>query len=172
MATADRVRPVLAEAVASSQVVLEEVTVTPAGKRRVVRVLIDRDLGEVEVVTAPVAPLTLDEIADVTRVVEAALDSSDVMGQQPYTLEVSSPGVARPLTEPRHYQRNVGRLVTLHGPGGETTGRLVRADRSTVTLDLPPTTASPGRQETFPYGDVDRALVQVEFARPDESKES
>jgi ribosome maturation factor RimP len=178
MATADRVRPVLEDALASAPLVLEDVTVTPAGKRRVVRVLVDRDLasvggqGEIDTVDRPTAPLSLDEIADATRLVGDALDASDVLGQQPYTLEVSSPGVGRPLTRPHHFQRNVGRLLTVHHASAETTGRILSADRSGVTLEVGATGTTPARTETVPYDEIDRAVVQVEFARPDESKES
>lgn len=172
MTTADRVRPLLEEALASQPFVLEDVTVTPAGRRRVVRVLVDRDLGEVDAVTEPVDPLGLDEVADATRVVGDALDSSDVMGEQPYTLEVSSPGVGRPLTAPRHFQRNVGRLVAVEHAGAETTGRVLAADAGSVTLEVPATKNTPAREVTVPYAEVDRAQVQVEFTRRDESKES
>ncbi len=172
MATADQVRPVLRDALADSPLVLEDVTVTPAGKRRVVRVLLDRDLGDVDAVSEPTEPLSLDEVAEATRLVGDALEASDVLGEQPYTLEVSSPGVSRPLSEPRHFQRNVGRLVRLHHGGTETTGRVVRADRTGVTLEVPAAGTSPGGPKTVPYDAVDRALVQVEFTRPAESKES
>ncbi len=172
MSTVDRVRPLLESAVSALPLVLEDVTVTPAGRRRVVRVLVDRDLGDVDSVTDPVEPLGLDEVAEATRAVGAALDDSDVMGEQPYTLEVSSPGVARPLTSPRHFQRNVGRLVTVQHAGAETTGRVVAADRETVSLEVPATRTTTARREAIPYREVERALVQVEFARPDESKES
>ncbi len=172
MATVDRVRPVLDEALASSPLVLEDLTVTSAGRRRVVRVLLDRDLGDVDAVDEPTEPLSLDEVADATRVVGDVLDRSDVMGEQPYTLEVSSPGVGRPLTEPRHFQRNVGRLVTVTRGGADTTGRLVRADRTCLVLEVAAGAKEPARTETVPYREVDRAHVQVEFARPDETKES
>jgi ribosome maturation factor RimP len=172
MSTVDRVRPLLEAALAGLPLLLEDVTVTPAGKRRVVRVLVDRDLGNLETVTEPVEPLGLDEVAEATRVVGTALDDSDVMGEQPYTLEVSSPGVGRPLTEPRHFRRNVGRLVTVQHGGTETTGRVVAADGGSVSLDVPATKKTDGRRETIRYTEVDRALVQVEFTRPDESKES
>lgn len=172
MATADRVRPVLETALGGGGLVLEDVTVTPAGSRRVVRVLLDRDLGDAGVVTEPTAPLSLDEVADATRVVGDALDASDVLGEQPYTLEVSSPGVGRPLTLARHFQRNVGRLLTVVHQGEETTGRLVAAGPDEVVLEVPATKKAPGRTESIPLGGIDRAVVQVEFARPDETKES
>ena len=88
---------------------LEELVVTPAGRRSVVRVVVDRDSG-----------VTLDDIAEVSRAVSAVLDENDGdLGRAPYVLEVTSPGVDRPLTEPRHWRRNTGRLVTVPvGPAG------------------------------------------------------
>ena len=172
MTTAESIRPALHEALATAALVLEDVAITPAGRRRVVKVLLDRDLGAVDVVTEPVAPLTLDEVADATRLLSVALDASDAMGEQPYTLEVSSPGVGRPLTDPRHFRRNVGRLLTVHHDGADVTGRVTSASATEVTLEVPATKATAARTETLPYAGVERAVVQVEFGRHDETKES
>ena len=97
---------------------LEAVEITPAGRRRVLRVAVDQDGG-----------VTLDDIADATKEISALLDSSDLMGEQPYTLEVTSRGTDRPLTLPRHWRRNTDRLVrvTLHD-GEQFEGRIVEAD--------------------------------------------
>jgi ribosome maturation factor RimP len=171
MTTADGIRPTVQEALERTGLVLEDVVVTPAGRRRVVKVLVDRALVDVDVATEPTDPLTLDEVADATRVVSDALDTGDLMGEQPYTLEVSSPGVGRPLTEPRHFRRNVGRLVTATHAGHEVTGRVVRASSTEVTLEVPATRSTPARTETLPYAALERAVVQVEFARP-ENKDS
>ena len=129
---------------------LEDLVVTPAGRRRVVRMLVDKDGGT-----------SLDDVADVSRAVSDALD--DIDAREPallggaYVLEVSSPGVDRPLTAPRHWRRNVGRLVTARlVAGGTVTGRLTAADEQEVVLD--------GRQ--LPLADVARGQVQVEFHRP------
>jgi ribosome maturation factor RimP len=172
MTTADSIRPTLQSALATSGLVLEDVVVTPAGRRRVVKVLLDRDLPEVGVVGEPTAPLSLDEVADATRLVSEALDASDGMGEQPYTLEVSSPGVTRPLTEPRHFRRNVGRLVTLSHDGGELTGRVRSASADELTVEVAATKTAAAHAQTLPYDRIQRAVVQVEFARPDESNES
>ncbi len=79
---------------------LEAVELTPAGKKRVLRIAVDKDGG-----------VTLDDIAEATRAVSVELDDDDLMGEQAYTLEVTSRGVDRPLTEPRHWRRNHDRLV-------------------------------------------------------------
>ena len=92
---------------------LEDVVVTPAGRRRLLRVVVDRDGG-----------LSLDAVAAVSTAVSAALDDSDAMGGAPYVLEVTSPGIDRPLTEPRHWRRNRTRLVTVTtAEGTSLTGR-------------------------------------------------
>ena len=172
MTTADSIRPVLGRALEPTSLVLDDVTVTPAGRRRVVKVLVDRDVDDSGTTSDPTRPLTLDEVADATRLVSDALDATDVMGEQPYTLEVSSPGVGRPLTTPRHYRRNVGRLVTVRRADGDVTGRIVSATATEVTLEVPSSRSTPARTTTLPYSGVERAVVEVEFARPDESKES
>jgi ribosome maturation factor RimP len=128
---------------------VEAVEITPAGKRRVLRVAVDGDGG-----------VTLDTVADATRLVSETLDASDVMGEQPYTLEVTSRGVDRPLTLPRHWRRNAARLVRVSlRDGHEVTGRIVTAGEADVILDVDGTT------RTIPYDEVAKALVQIEFNR-------
>ena len=162
------VHELLTGALEGSGVVLEEVTVTPAGRRRVVKVVVDRALDTAGDVTETHPSLSLDEIARTTRAVSDALDESDVLGEQPYTLEVTSPGVSRPLTSPRHFQRNVGRLVTLTlREGDPVTGRITRAGADDLTVAIPAAKKTPGRDETLPYAGIDRADVQVEFSRKD-----
>src|SRR3982751_6230174 len=104
-----RLESLLAPVVAEAGADLEQGEVTPAGRRRVLRVVVDRDGG-----------IDLDGVADLSHAVSEALDSSDVMGGQPYVLEVTSPGTDRPLTEPRHWRRAVGRLVKVDLADGST----------------------------------------------------
>ncbi|MEV0403671.1 ribosome maturation factor RimP [Actinoallomurus sp. NPDC050550] len=128
---------------------LEDVIVTPAGKRRQVRVIVDADGG-----------VSLDGVADVSQEISHVLDESDAMGSGSYVLEVTSPGVDRPLTQPRHWRRAAGRLVraTLT-EGGEITGRVTSADDTAVVLD------SDGREHRLGYAELTRGRVQVEFNR-------
>jgi ribosome maturation factor RimP len=123
---------------------LEDVTVTAAGRRHVVRVVVDRDGG-----------LDLDAVAEVSRVVSAALDDSNTTGETPYTLEVTSPGVDRPLTQPRHWRRARGRLVK----AGAVTGRVVDADDDRVRLDV-----GEGETRELTYAELGAGTVQVEFS--------
>ena len=128
---------------------LESVRMSVAGKRRLLRIVVDSDQG-----------VTLDDAADVSREISAALDASNALGETPYTLEVSSPGVDRPLTEPRHWRRARGRLVRVKVTGeGSVEGRLLAADADGVTLDL-----AEGERR-FPYADLGAGSVQVEFGR-------
>ena len=131
---------------------IEAVELSPAGKKRVLRVAVDKDGG-----------VTLDDIAEATRAVSGALDSGDLMGEQAYTLEVTSRGVDRPLTEPRHWRRNHDRLVRAHlRDGSQVTGRVGVSDDAGVTLDV---SGAPRRME---YAEISKALVQIEFNRKSE----
>lgn len=157
--------------------VIEDVTVTPVGKRRVVRVWLDRDLADLDPddETSMVDPLSLDEVAEATRAISAGLDASDAMGEAPYVLEVGSPGVDRPLTEPRHFRHNVTRLIEIwriENPEGEAlTGRLVGAGLSHATVLVAATKHNPDTEVRIPYADIARAQVQVEFARTTTQKD-
>lgn len=130
---------------------IEDVVVTPAGNRRLVRVLADRDGG-----------ITLDDVATLSRTVSEALDGSDVMGASPYVLEVSSPGVDHPLTLARHWRRAAGRLVTVSvADAGSLTARVVRVEGEVVAFSLPD-----GTEVTHPLSALGKGTVQVEFSRP------
>lgn len=133
---------------------LDAVEIVPAGKRRVLRIVVDGDGPE------GTGPL-LDDIAAATKAVSVALDESSVVGNSAYTLEVSSRGVSRPLELPRHWRRNVGRLVAVRTAAGESvTGRITAADEETVTLDVA------GTAQQLSFTEVTKALVQVELNRP------
>ncbi|MFC6288513.1 ribosome maturation factor RimP [Nocardioides sp. GCM10027113] len=149
-ATRERIETALVDPLLELGLDLEAVELTPAGKRRVLRVAVDKDGG-----------VTLDDVADATRLVERVLDESDVMGEHPYTLEVTSRGVDRPLTLPRHWRRNTDRLVKATLQDGDTvTGRVVSSDEHAVVLDVD------GSHREIALADVAKALVQVEFNRP------
>lgn len=154
MTASTRLTELLTPVVTAAGYDLEDVGVTAAGKRSVVRVLVDRDGG-----------ITLDDVADVSRVISGALDAADeqdpsLLGAS-YVLEVSSPGVDRPLTQPRHWRRNVGRLVMVHPvEGAAYDGRITCADDDAVVLDVA------GDEQVVPYPSLAKGVVQVEFNRP------
>jgi ribosome maturation factor RimP len=155
-ASAARLTELVRPEVAAVGYDLEALTVTAAGKRSVVRVIVDKDGG-----------VTLDDVADVSRTISDVLDRVDLSDPSllgaTYVLEVSSPGVDRPLTEPRHWRRNVRRLVTaVLREGPPVTGRLVAADDDGVTLEVE------GSTRVLPHAGLVRGEVQVEFSRKDE----
>lgn len=146
----DKIAEVIRPVVAAAGMDLESVRVSAAGRRRLLRVVVDSDQG-----------VSLDDAAAISRQLSAALDAEPVMGDFPYTLEVSSPGVDRPLTDPRHWRRSVGRLVQVTAAeAGTVTGRVVAADLDGVTLDIG------GDRRRFGYAALGAGAVQVEFGHP------
>ncbi|MBK7272647.1 MAG: ribosome maturation factor RimP [Actinomycetales bacterium] len=171
---ASLVRSIVEAPLAAVDLVVEDVTVTAAGRRSVVRIAVDRSLAGLANTdtTSFVAPLSLDEVADATRVVDAALDSDTRVGNAPYVLEVSSPGVDRPLTQPRHLRRNVGRLVRLRLlDGAERSGRIASVSDLVIVL-TPDPAADPAATATgpveIPVDQVRDGRVIIEFGRIDE----
>ena len=141
----------IAPVVAAAGMDLESVRMTTAGKRRKLSIIVDSDHG-----------VSLDDTADVSRDISAVLDASNALGESPYTLEVSSPGVDRPLTEIRHWRRSTGRLVTVQVVDDKpVTGRIVGVDETGVDLDVD------GQRRRLDYSAVRTARVQVEFNRPE-----
>ena len=149
----DRIAVVIRPVIAAAGLDLESVRVSRAGRRRLLRVVVDSDRG-----------VSLDDAAAISRQLSAELDAVAVMGDFPYTLEVSSPGVDRPLTDPRHWRRAVGRLVqvavTDAGASGSISGRVLAADSDGVTLDVE------GTRRRFGYPVLGAGAVQVEFGHP------
>ncbi len=148
-----RLSRVLEPVVSAAGLDLESVRVVAAGRRRLLRVVVDGDGSP-----------GLDDIAELSRSLSAELDSSGVMGEMAYTLEVSSPGVDRPLTAERHWRRARGRLVraplTEAAPGypGTVAGRVIAAGPAGVSLDVN------GHQRDFGYRELGPGQVQVEFS--------
>jgi ribosome maturation factor RimP len=143
-------RDLLEPAVNAAGMDLEDVAVSQAGRRRRIRLSIDKDGG-----------VTLDECAEVSRLVEHLLDDVDELADCPYTLEVSSPGVHRPLTLPRHWRRNIGRLVHVDlQDGQQVAGRIRRVNNNGPVLDVG------GTERTFAFDEVTTARVQPELNKP------
>lgn len=145
---------------------LEELVVRAAGQRSVVRVVVDRDEG-----------VSLDDVADVSRGISEVLDADEQdAGRAPYVLEVTSPGVDRPLTAPRHWRRNTGRLVAVEvGPERareQVTARLLRVADDGVVLAVEKGGAKKGQvrravgERAVPWTELGAGRVQVEFSRP------
>lgn len=145
----DRLAGVLSGPLGALGLDLEGIDLSKAGKRSVLRVAVDKDGG-----------VSMDDIAEATKAVSAVLDESDLMGNNAFTLEVSSPGVDRPLTLPRHWRRNETRLVKVNLTDGEPIeGRITAADEDGVTLDVADV------EVRVAYADITKAKIQIEFKR-------
>ena len=140
---------------------LEGIRVTSAGRRRLLRVVVDADGG-----------VSLDDISHASRELSSKLDAAAEMGELPYTLEVSSPGVDRPLTQPRHWRRAIGRLVVAPLHAGDRSGyegngdavaegRIVGSSESGITLERD------GLRREYRYSELGPGRVQVEFGHFD-----
>ena len=142
----------VAPSLASCGLEIDRVEVLPAGHRKVVRIFLDGDGPKGR------GP-SLDEIADATRTISAVLDDAPAMGVHPWTLEVSSRGVSRPLTEEKHFRRNVSRLIARQTPAGPLPGRIRAVAEGRLTLEVD------GAQKSLPLAQVSGAQVQVEMNR-------
>jgi ribosome maturation factor RimP len=147
----DRLETLVEGCVSALGLDLEAVELSSGGKRRVLRIAVDTDGG-----------VGIDHITQATRALSEALDASDVMGAQPYTLEVTSRGVDRPLTQPRHWRRNAGRLVRLTLTDDTTVeGRIAASDDEGVDIERKAGT------QRHTYDAIATALVQTELNRKD-----
>ncbi|MEY3165881.1 MAG: hypothetical protein RLZZ291_398 [Actinomycetota bacterium] len=130
--------------------VLEEITVTPIGKRRLVAVVIDRED----------ANPSLDEVTVVSKEVSAILDNYSQMGEMPFTLEVTTPGIDKPLALPRHWKKNIGRLVKITPKQGEKyVARIQGFADNQITLELK------NQNLIVSLSDIAKAQIEVEFNR-------
>ena len=147
MALKDQIFELLDPLVTKAGLVLEEVQVQTPGKHRFVTVIVDSESG-----------LNLDQVTEASRTISEVMDGARFMGETPYTLEVTSPGVDRPLTAARHWRKNVDRLVKVTKHDGEVfKARILAADEDHATLD----------NGSINYADVKRAIIEVEFNRKD-----
>lgn len=143
----ERLEALLAPVIMASGVDFEDVSVRKAGSRSVVVIVVDRDGG-----------IDLDTVALVSRKCAEALEDDDTFGEAAYVLEVTSPGVDRPLTEPRHWRRAKDRLVNIDLKDGRRIhGRIAETDERTAQI-LVKTGV-----ETVEFTNVARAVVEVEF---------
>jgi ribosome maturation factor RimP len=150
----DAVRAALEPAVASLGLELFDVTLTGQGRGRVLQVAVDRDGG-----------VDLDAITAASDVVSKLLDRGDDLVRGPYSLEVTSPGVERPLRRPAHYRRATGETVTVKTRAADGSARRVRG--VLVTADGDPdggfTLEIDGRAERIDYAAAEGARTVFEW---------
>lgn len=141
---------------------LDSLDITRMGKRSVLRITVDGDGPKGR------GPL-LDDIAKASSAISAGLEESPAVGTHPYTLEVSSRGISKPLEAPRHYRRNATRMVKLWLEASEITGRIRSATDNEVSIEVN------GAEQQVPFAEIKKAVIQVEMNRPaglDEEEEN
>ena len=156
MALKDQISELVTPAVSDLGFYLEDVHVATPGSHRIVTCIVDGD-----------ASLNLDQVTSVSRVISELLDEAAFMGETPFTLEVTSPGVDRPLTQPRHFAKNVDRLLKIIKlDGSEVTGRILSNTDTDVTLTV--TVKKETTEQIVSLADIKRAVVEIEFNRKDD----
>ena len=156
MALKDQISELVTPAVSDLGFYLEDVHVATPGSHRIVTCIVDGD-----------ASLNLDQVTSVSRVISELLDEAPFMGETPFTLEVTSPGVDRPLTQPRHFAKNVSRLLKIIKlDGSKITGRILSNTDKDVTLTV--AVKKETIEEVVTLADIKRAVVEIEFNRKDD----
>ena len=156
MALKGQIFELVTPAVSDQGFYLEDVHVATPGSHRIVTCIVDGD-----------ASLNLDQVTSVSRVISDLLDEAAFMGETPFTLEVTSPGVDRPLTQPRHFAKNVDRLLKIIKlDGSEVIGRILSNTDQDVTLTV--TVKKETTEQTVSLSDIKRAVVEIEFNRKDD----
>jgi len=143
----ERFRPI----VESAGYILEEVTLTTIANERFLSVIVDHDTS-----------INLDEVTEISRAISADIDEADPFGDLAFTLEVTTPGIDRPLTQPRHWRKNLNRIIRIVKVNGDVVeGRMTELTDDFVNL----TENIKGRMKkhTVSMADVKKAVVQVEF---------
>ncbi|MEV7674867.1 MULTISPECIES: ribosome maturation factor RimP [unclassified Streptomyces] len=157
----DRLRGLVEPLVRAKDLDLEEIEVSRAGRRGLLRIVVDSDEG-----------VELDACAELSRAISEKLDETDAMGEGEYVLEVSSPGADRPLTEHRHYVRATGRLVRLQlAEAGELVARILAVDEDGLDLEVPGVKGRRPTARRIGFADISKARVEIEFNRKDKKEE-
>ena len=122
---------------------LEDVTITSAGRRSMLTIIVDGDTH-----------LSLDQVTSATKAIGEIVESIQSLGETPFTLEVTSPGLDRPLTKVRHWQKNINRLVkVVLQDGSEIKGRINEVNEANSVVG----------EIKVNYSDIKRATLEVEF---------
>ncbi len=158
MALKDQISEYITPALHKAGYFLEDVNLVSPGRHRIVTVIVD---GE--------SALNLDQVTVASKLVSELLDEATFMGETPFTLEVTSPGIDRPLTLPRHFAKNVDRLLKVTKTDGVVvTGRILANTDNDLTLSV--TEKKDVKEVVISLGDIKRAQVEIEFNRKEGDK--
>jgi len=145
MSNKEQVLAVITPAIESLGFYIEDITITSAGKRSMLTVIVDGDTH-----------LSLDQVTVATKAISEIVENLPTLGNNPFTLEVTSPGLDRPLTKPRHWHKNKDRLIKIVlTDGKEIMGRIKDSTEASVTVD----------DQTIIFADIKRATLEVEFKK-------
>ena len=145
MSNKEQVLAVITPAIESLGFYIEDITITSAGKRSMLTVIVDGDTH-----------LSLDQVTVATKAISEIVENLPTLGNNPFTLEVTSPGLDRPLTKPRHWRKNQDRLIKIVLiDGKEVTGRIKDSMESSVTVD----------EQVISFADIKRATLEIEFKK-------
>jgi ribosome maturation factor RimP len=157
MALKDQISELVTPALSQAGYFLEDINIVTPGQHRIVTVIVD---GE--------SALNLDQVTLASKLVSELLDEASFMGETPFTLEVTSPGIDRPLTLPRHFSKNLTRLLKVVKANGEVlSGRIASNTEIDVTLTVTEKKAT--KDVVVALADIKRATVEIEFNRKDEN---
>ena len=158
MALKDQISEYITPALQKAGYFLEDVNLVSPGQHRIVTVIVD---GE--------SALNLDQVTVASKLVSELLDEATFMGETPFTLEVTSPGIDRPLTIPRHFAKNVDRLLKVTKTDGVViTGRILSNTDSDLTLSV--TEKKDVKEVVISLADIKRAQVEIECNRKEGDK--
>jgi ribosome maturation factor RimP len=145
MSNKEQVLAAITPAIQSLGFYIEDITITSAGKRSMLTVIVDGDTH-----------LSLDQVTVATKAISEIVENLPTLGNNPFTLEVTSPGLDRPLTKPRHWRKNQDRLIKIVlTDGKEVKGRIKDSTESAVTVD----------DQVINFADIKRATLEVEFKK-------
>jgi ribosome maturation factor RimP len=158
MALKDQISELITPALQQAGYFLEDVNLVTPGQHRIVTIIVDGERA-----------LNLDQVTVATKMISELLDEAQFMGETPFTLEVTSPGVDRPLTQPRHFSKNTDRLLKVVKTDGEVvTGRISSNTENDVTLLV--TEKKESKDIVLTFSEIKRATVEIEFNRKDGDK--
>ena len=143
MSNKEQVAAVITPAIQALGFYVEDISITSAGRRSMLTVIVDGDTH-----------LSLDQVTVATKAISEIVENLPTLGNNPFTLEVTSPGLDRPLTKPRHWRKNKDRLIKIvFNDGKEVTGRIKDSTESDVTVD----------EQNIKFADIKRATLEIEF---------
>ena len=139
MGKSEEISAVITPAINALGFYIEDITITSAGRRSLITVIVDGDTH-----------LSLDQVTVATKAISEIMETISAVGDNSFTLEVTSPGLDRPLTKARHWQKNINRLVkVVLLDGSEIKGRIKDVSEVSTEVD----------EKNINYSDIKCSLI-------------